>query len=99
MTLNEKIDAGREAGLLRDNPAFIAAMKMLRDSCHQRLADCPLKDQEGLTLIAQQLKVVNSFDAALSGLIEGGKQALQDWKNANNARRDSALQRTLRRVS
>mgnify|MGYP001222898549 CR=1 FL=1 len=97
LTLNERIDMGNEAGKLKDNPAFSYALEVLRESCYERLQAAPLKDTEGLTLIAQQLKVVNAFEAAVSGLVEGGKAAAHDWENLK-ARRDGFTERTLRRV-
>jgi hypothetical protein len=98
LTLNERMDLGRDAGLLKDNPAFSFALNYLRESCHERLKTCPLKDTEALTLIAQQLKVVDAFESAMHGLVENGRLAKREWEDVQ-ARRDGLVQRTLRRVS
>lgn len=97
LTLHERIDLGNEAGKLKDNPAFSHALDLLREGCYERLRSASLRDTEGLTLIAQQLKVVNAFEAAVASLVNGGKQAARDWENLK-ARRDGFTERTLRRV-
>ena len=98
-TLSEQIEMGREAGLLKDNPAYARAIDHLRAGCYERLKECPLKDKEGLTLIVQQLKVVNALEAAVTGLIEKGSIAANEWQRLNSARSDGPVQRAIRRIA
>lgn len=98
LTLDERMNLGKDAGLLKDNPAFSFALNYLREGCYERLKSCPLKDTEALTLLAQQLKVVDAFERAMHGLVESGQVAKRDWEHLQ-ARRDGLIERTLRRVS
>ncbi len=99
LSINEKMDMARHASFLSENPAFTFAVNYLREGCYERLRECPLKDKEGLTLIAQQLKVVDSLEAAIHSLIENGKLAASEWERLSKARTDGHIQRALSRIT
>jgi hypothetical protein len=75
MNQHEQIGLGNAASQVLDNPAYIAAMKMLRDEVTAQWKVCPIRDSEGQLLLLQLAKMTDKFEGILSGLVESGKFA------------------------
>jgi hypothetical protein len=75
MTEHEIAQRGLEARQVLDNPAYAVAMAAIRERIAMDWAACDLRDTERQRLLLQMRKVADVFEAALSGLIEGGKLA------------------------
>lgn len=97
LTLNEQMDMGREAGLLKDSKAFAFALNYLRDDVYTRLRAVPLTDTPAVTLLVQQLKCVDALEASLVSLVEMGHNAEREWQD-KKLRADSPVSRLVRRI-
>jgi hypothetical protein len=75
MNQHEQIGLGNAASQVLDNPAYVAAMKMLRDEVTEQWKACPIRDSEGQLLLLQLAKMTDKFEGILSGLVESGKFA------------------------
>jgi hypothetical protein len=75
MTEQQQVLRGQEAAQLLDNEAFKLAMQSLKTSVLEQWKACPIRDQEGQTLLLQLAKLTDKFESLLIGMIESGKFA------------------------
>lgn len=75
MTEQQQVLRGQEAAQVLDNEAFKLAMQSLKSSVLDQWKACPIRDQEGQTLLLQLAKLTDKFESLLIGMIESGKFA------------------------
>ena len=97
MTESQTAQLGKIAERLKENDAYIAAIKAMHDQINLQWKNTPLRDTEGLMAISQLSRCADIFESNLSGLIEAGKFA-QNKINLDNARNESGVKRFLRRA-
>lgn len=88
---------GQDSRQVLDNPAFQAAMTMLRDQVVQQWRGCPVTDKEQQLLLLQLAKLSDKFEGLLIGLIETGKLA-QRRIDLDAERNESGARKLMRRV-
>lgn len=91
MTDQQQVLRGQEAAQVLDNEAFKLAMESLKTSVLDQWKACPIRDQEGQTLLLQLAKLTDKFESLLIGMIESGKFAqrqieLDKLRNETKAR-------------
>jgi hypothetical protein len=97
MTEQQISNRGLEASQVLGNPAYVEAMQMLRQSIVAKWKECSLRDPEGQVLTLQMMKLADTFEALLAGMVEAGKFA-QHQIDLNEARNESAARKLMRRV-
>jgi urease accessory protein UreF len=98
--MNEKqqVLRGKEAAMVLENPAYIAAMEQLRSQVIEAWKAAPIRDVEGQKLLLQLVKLCDKYEGILGGMIENGKLA-QNRIDLNSIRDESAGRKMLRRVT
>ena len=91
MTDQQQVLRGQEAAQVLDNEASKLAMESLKTSVLDQWKACPIRDQEGQTLLLQLAKLTDKFESLLIGMIESGKFAqrqieLDKLRNETKAR-------------
>jgi hypothetical protein len=97
MTEQQISNRGLEASQVLGNPAYVEAMQMLRQSIVAKWKECSLRDPEGQLLTLQMMKLADTFEALLSGMVEAGKYA-QHQIDLDEARNESTARKFMRRV-
>ncbi|MEY4756335.1 MAG: hypothetical protein RJA34_1233 [Pseudomonadota bacterium] len=97
MTLHQQAQRGLEASQVLDNPAYTAAMALLKEEIVSQWKNCPVRDREGQILLLQLAKMADKFDGILKGLVESGKFA-QSKLGMDEFRNESRARQMLRRV-
>jgi hypothetical protein len=97
MSEQEQANSGRDAALVLENPAYIAAMKLMRESITDMWRSCPLRDAEGQLLLLQTMRLADTFEAVLSGMVQAGKMAAHKL-DIDGQRNESGARKLLRRV-
>lgn len=97
-TDQQQSDLGLYARQALENPAVIDALERMKASCDAAIKACPIRDQEGLTLLVQAARITDSFERVLLGIFENGKAA-NARLSVNSERKESRMTRVMRRVS
>lgn len=97
MTDQQISNRGLEASQVLGSSAYIDAMAMLRESIVAKWKECSLRDPEGQLLTLQMMKLVDTFEGLLSGMVEAGKLAHHQIE-LDSARNESAARKIMRRV-
>jgi hypothetical protein len=88
---------GADASQVLGNPAFLEAMKALREAVVAKWKEVSLRDIEGQRLTLQMMKLADTFEGLLCGFVEAGKFA-QNKLDLDKLRDESAARRIMRRV-
>lgn len=97
MTDQQISNRGLEAAQVLSSQAYIDAMAMLRESIVAKWKECSLRDPEGQILTLQMMKLADTFEGLLSGMVEAGKLANHQIA-LDAARNESAARKLMRRV-
>ena len=97
MTEQQISNRGLEAAQVLESQAYTQAMAMLRESIVAKWKTVSLRDKEGQALTLQMMKLADTFEGILSGMVEAGKFA-QHQINLDSLRNESAARRIVRRV-
>ena len=98
MTENQQVLRGKEAAMVLENAAYMAAMEQLRNQVIEAWKAAPVRDTEGQKLLLQLVKLTDKFEGILGGMIENGKMA-HHRLDLNEIRDESKTRRMLRRVT
>jgi hypothetical protein len=90
---------GIDASMVLNSEAYQTAMTTLRESVIRKWRDCPIRDAEGQKLLLQMVKLADTFEEVLTGMVESGKFAHHRIQQGlDNARDESGVRRMMRRV-
>lgn len=78
--LNLEVTKGNEAESLLNSPAYMGAMRRVREGIHERWAASPLGDVEGQHELRLILKAVDDIEGNLRNDVATGKMAAQQIK-------------------
>jgi hypothetical protein len=90
-------DLGQEAQRVLDNPAFNEALRLMSEDAVAKMKACPIRDREGLLLLAQAARLTDAVAQTLRGILEAGKMASAQI-DIDSARSESGMKRVLRKV-
>lgn len=90
-------DRGMEAAHILESQAYKDAMSMMRESIVSKWKTVSLRDVEGQKLTLQMMKLADTFESLLSGMVEAGKFANHKL-DVDRLRDESAARRIVRRV-
>lgn len=90
-------DRGVEAARILESQAYKDAMSMMRESIVAKWKTVSLRDQEGQKLTLQMMKLADTFEGLLSGMVEAGKFANHKL-DVDRLRDESVARRIVRRV-
>ena len=88
---------GIDSAQVLENAAYKQAMVLMRESIIDKWKACPIRDQEGQTLLLQTMRLADTFEEVLRGMIERGKFA-QHRIDIDNQRNESGARKMMRRV-
>jgi hypothetical protein len=94
-TPQQLYDLGEDARAVLANPAFNEALRLMAEDAVARIKACPIRDREGLLLLAQAARLTDKVAETLRGMLEAGKMAKVD---IDSARTESPAKRALRKV-
>lgn len=97
MTDQQISDRGLEASRIIGSQAYVDAMRMLRESIVAKWKECSLRDPEGQLLTLQMMKLADTFEGLLNGMVQAGTLAHHQIE-LDAARNESAARRIMRRV-
>ncbi len=97
MSLHNDAKRGQDAAEVLANPAYVDGMATLRASIVDKWKACPIRDKEGQTLLLQTMRLADSFEQVLQGMIEQGKFA-QHKLEIDKIRNESPMRQAMRRV-
>jgi ribosomal protein L22 len=97
MTDQQVSDRGVEASRILESQAYKDAMSMMRESIVAKWKTVSLRDQEGQKLTLQMMKLADTFESLLSGMVEAGKFANHKL-DVDRLRDESVARRIVRRV-
>lgn len=97
MTDHQSAQSGIDAASVLDNPAYIDAMKLLRDSIVDKWKSCPIRDDEGQRLLLQTMRLADTFEQVLGGMVQRGKMA-QHKIDVDAVRNESGARKLMRRI-
>jgi predicted transcriptional regulator len=66
---------GNEAQAVLDNPAYQAAMKLLKEQIATEWLNAPIRDKEGQLLLLQLAKLCHKFEGIFNGMVAEGTMA------------------------
>jgi hypothetical protein len=90
---------GLEARQVIENPAYRAAMDLLKAEVVQAWKACPVRDKEGQLVLLQLAKLTDKFDGILTGMVETGRYSQRRIEEAvNDVRSESGARKLMRRV-
>lgn len=95
--LHKQAHRGQEAAQVLDNPAFQAAMALLKEEVAKQWKACPIRDREGQLLLLQLAKLTDKFEGILTGMVETGKFAHRKLID-DQLRNENVARRLLRRI-
>lgn len=98
MTNDQIVTRGIEANQVLDNPAFRENFNDIRNEIISDWKNCPIRDKEGQMLYLLMVKLIDKFEAALIGRIEGGKLA-QHKIDIDSARDENIIRKWARKVA
>lgn len=90
-------DFGQQAQIVLDNPAFNEALRLMSEDAMAQMKRCPIRDKEGLLLLAQAARITDKVAETLRGMLEAGKLASARI-DIDAARSESGMKRVLRKV-
>ena len=90
-------DFAQQAQLVLENPAFNEALRLMSEDAMAQMKRCPIRDREGLLLLAQAARITDKVAETLRGMLEAGKMAKAQI-DIDNARNESGVKRALRKV-
>lgn len=90
-------DFGQQAQIVLDNPAFNEALRLMSEDAMAQMKRCPIRDKEGLLLLAQAARITDKVAETLRGMLEAGKLA-NARIDIDAARSESGMKRVLRKV-
>lgn len=101
--LRERVELGRQAELILENPAYTAAWNALRRSIHDAWKDTATTDTQRMQLLHAQVRMVDSLQSIMGQLVNGGKDAQARLKErvakvADQERNEGLVRRNLRAV-
>lgn len=97
MTEQQESQQGVDAASVLENQAYLDAMKLLRDSIVDKWRACPIRDQEGQKLLLQTMRLADTFEQVLNGMVQRGKMA-QHKIDIDAVRNESGARKFLRKV-
>ena len=97
MTEQQISNRGLEAAQVLESQAYTQAMAMLRESIVAKWKTVSLRDKEGQALTLQMMKLADTFEGLLSGMVEAGKMARHQI-DLDQHRNESAARSLMRRV-
>ena len=97
MTEQQISNRGLEASQILNSVAYTEAMQLLRESIVAKWKEVSLRDKEGQVLTLQLMRLADTFEGILAGMVESGKLA-QHQINIDNERNESTGRRIMRRV-
>ncbi|MGJ7500077.1 hypothetical protein ACSFBF_06930 [Variovorax sp. ZT5P49] len=96
---NQQIsDMGEDARRVLESPAFNEALRLMAEDAVERIKACPIRDREGLLLLAQAARLTDKVAETLRGMLEAGKMASAQI-DIDTARNESRMKRALRKIS
>ena len=95
--LHQQDKRGLEAEQVLDNPAYQAAMALLKEEVAKQWKACPIRDREGQLLLLQLAKLTDKFEGILTGMVETGKFAHRKLID-DQLRNENVARRALRRI-
>lgn len=99
MTDQQANSLGIEALHITQSEPYQLAMKAMREAIVQKWKDCPIRDQEGQRLLLQTMRLADTFEEVLTGMVETGKFAHHRLQQAiDEARNESGARKLMRRV-
>lgn len=101
--LRERVELGRQAELILENPAYTAAWNALRRSIQAAWKETATTDTQRMQLLHAQVRMVDSLQNIMNQLVAGGKDAdarLKDrlTKVVDQERNEGFVRRNLRAV-
>ena len=97
MTEQQISNRGLEASQILSSVAYTEAMQLLRETIVAKWKEVSLRDKEGQVLTLQLMRLADTFEGILAGMVESGKLA-QHQINIDNERNESTGRRIMRRV-
>jgi len=97
MTNQQIVDMGEDARRVLENPAFNEALRLMSEDAVERIKACPIRDREGMLLLAQAARLTDKVAETLRGMLEAGKMAGAQI-DIDSARNESRVGRLARRV-
>ncbi len=99
MTDQQANSLGIEAMQVMQSEAYTLAMKAMRDAIVSKWKSCPIRDQEGQLLLLQTMRLADTFEEVLTGMVESGKFAHHKLQQGlDEARNESGARKLMRRV-
>jgi hypothetical protein len=80
--LRRKVEAGREASLVLESPAFAAGFESLKNAIADAWRRCAVGDADTMELLHSQARMLDQLREHLSQAINGGKAAQYDLEQA-----------------
>jgi hypothetical protein len=74
----QKVEGGRNAALVLENPAYKAAWTALRDSISAAWRNCAVGDTDTMELLHSQARMLDTLQNLMSQAVNGGKAAQND---------------------
>jgi hypothetical protein len=101
--LRERVEMGRQADLILNNPAYQAAFAATRKAVVDTFYKLDAQDTKGMQLAHGMLRLCDKLQATMNGLVKGGEDANQQLdqrvkKIIDQERGESFAQRSLRAV-
>jgi hypothetical protein len=97
MTEQQISNRGLEAAQILESVAYVDAMRMLRETLVEKWKTVSLRDAEGQRLTLQMMKLADTFEGLLSGMVEAGKLA-RHQVDIDRHRNESAARKIVRRI-
>jgi hypothetical protein len=90
-------DFAQQAQIVLDNPAFNEALRLMSEDAMAQMKACPIRDREGLLLLAQAARLTDKVAETLRGMLEAGKLANAKI-DIDSSRSESRVKRVLHKV-
>ena len=97
MTDHQESQQGGDAASVLENPSYVAAMQLMRDSIVDKWKNCPIRDDEGQRLLLQTMRLADTFEQVLNGMVQRGKMA-QHKLDIDAMRNESGARKLIRRI-
>lgn len=101
--LRERVELGRQAELILENPAYTAAWNALRRSIQDAWKETATTDTQRMQLLHAQVRMVDGLQNIMNQLVVGGKDSQARLKDrvakvADQERNEGIVRRNLRAV-
>lgn len=87
MSLEDEVDAGRQAEYLLEHPIYLQAMSTLRHEITQQWSSSPARDAEGRERLWVMLKLLDRIQGHITSVAETGKMAKKQIADIEERRR------------